>query len=725
MPTVRPASVTLLWHMHQPWYGEPQGGRMILPWTRLHALKDYLDMIAVVERHPTVHVTFNLVPSLLLQLDLYATGQTTDEHRELAGRAPEDLDDRARRRLLEDAFKCYWDRMVEPYPRFRELLAKRGRNLAVAGIDAAAARYSLQDWRDLQVYSHLAWCGHELRAAEPLVGELLRQGRGFTEAQKQELLARLDGVLATILPRYVAAAQAGQIELSTTPLYHPILPLLCHWPDVRAALPGCRIPPGVEDLADDAETQLRRGRELFERLVGFAPKGLWPSEGSVSSRTMELAAACGFEWAATDERILERSLRRLAAPSASGAREPEPSDFFRGHRHAGVELFFRHHRASDRIGFDYATWGAGSAVSDFVHLLERSATSAAGLERPVVPVILDGENCWEFYEDNGFPFLDSLYRTLGEHRWLEPVTFSEHRARAGEPPTLDWLFPGSWIGGDFYIWAGHREDQRAWELLYAARRALVAGQDALADATRRQAWEHLYIAEGSDWYWWYGDDHSSADDAAFDHLFRSHLRRIYQLLGSAAPATLDDPICGLVPPLPLTTPAAPFTPCLDGRESDFFEWRAAGLLHGLGPAGAMSRTDGQPGGVRRVRYGFDAEQLYLAVELEPHQGHDLESLEFEWSAHGRVVRLAVPSPRKLRRETLALTDGVVGAAEVAIERLIELAVPRSALPAAAGESAELWLGLRRDGQPVDRWPQHGTFALPVPDEADWLRHWLV
>lgn len=711
--------------MHQPWYGEPRGGRMILPWTRLHALKDYLDMIAVAERHPTVHMTFNLVPSLLLQLDLYATGRTTDRHRELAGLAPEDLDDHARRQLLEDAFKCHWDRLVEPYPRFRELLYKRGRNLATTGLDAAVARFTIQDWRDLQVYSHLAWCGHELRATEPLVAALLRQGRDFTEEQKQALLAKLDAVVGTILPRYVAAAQAGQIELSTTPFYHPILPLLCHWPVVRAGLPGCRIPPGVEDLPEDAETQLRRGRELFEQLVGFAPTGLWPSEGSVSTRTLELAASCGFEWAATDERILERSLRRMAAPGGGGGRQPEPSDFFRAHRHAGVDVFFRHHRASDRIGFDYATWGAGSAVSDFISLLERSARSAAGLRRPVVPVILDGENCWEYYEDNGFPFLDALYRSLADHPWLEPVTFSEHRARADEPPTLDWLFPGSWIGGDFYIWAGHREDQRAWELLHAARRALVAGQAGLDAETNRRAWEHLYIAEGSDWYWWYGDDHSSADDAAFDQLFRSHLQRIYELLGETPPEALYEPICGLAAPMPLTPPAVPFTPLLDGRESSFFEWRAAGVLHGHGPAGAMSRTDGQPGGLRRVRYGFDDEQLYFAVELDPTPDHADEVLEFDWTAHGRVVRLEIPAPRRPRRESLPLTDGVVGAAEVAVERLLELAVPRAALPAAAGELAELWVGLRRAGEAVDRWPHRGAFAFPVPDENEWLRHWLV
>ncbi|NUQ01045.1 MAG: hypothetical protein HUU35_14445, partial [Armatimonadetes bacterium] len=238
--------MSFLWHMHQPWYGEPQSGRMAMPWVRLHALKDYLDMIAAAEAHPAAHLGFNLVPSLLLQLQLYVDGQTTDRAAECARRPAADLSQEEQLWLLDNGFKCHWPRWVDPVPRFRELLEKRGRT--PSSLERARQRYTPQDYRDLQVWSHLAWCGYELRTHHPLVRELLAKGTGYSEDEKSALLDALDAVLPTILPRYLAAARQGHVELTTTPFYHPILPLLCHYPDARAAMPGCRLPRNATDL---------------------------------------------------------------------------------------------------------------------------------------------------------------------------------------------------------------------------------------------------------------------------------------------------------------------------------------------------------------------------------------------------------------------------------------------------------------------------------------------
>ncbi|MBI2301801.1 MAG: glycoside hydrolase [Armatimonadetes bacterium] len=706
MPTRRPASVAFLWHLHQPWYADPRSGRMILPWTRLHALKDYLDMSAVLDGHPGVRVTFNLVPSLLAQLRLYADGQAVDSLLELARVPAAELTLDQRIRLLGEGFRCHWPRMLEPFARYRELLARRGADPA-----EGAARWTDAELRDLQVWAHLAWCGTWLRRTDPVVGSLLRKARGFTEDDRECLLAALDTALASVLPRYAAAAREGRIELATSPYYHPILPLLCRYEDARVAMPGVRLPPGAEAIPEDAATQLRRGRALCAELLGREPVGLWPSEGSVSDAALALAEAAGFQWAATDEQILFRSLRPAS-----------PSAFAQPYRHGSLALFFRHQRASDKIGFDYAGWDAPHAVADLIGLLERAA-QASDQPHPVVSVILDGENCWETYKENGWEFLDRLYGELARHPWLRPVTFSEHLAETPPAAELPHVFPGSWINHDFYVWAGHREDQRAWELLFRTRRALVAGQARLADEDRAAAWEHLYIAEGSDWYWWYGDDRNSGDDATWDRLFRDRLRAVYEALGQTPPAELDEPIAGLAAPSPVSLPVAPFTPVLDGRETGFFEWRAAGRLEGRGAAGAMTRDLETV--LRQVRYGFDDTDAHLALELDPSAGDGDLRVRLEWRhADGQAtLELDLGAAARPRRGSLAGT--AAGEARVAVGKLIELSLPRDALPAAAGQSVDLTVMVYRGAELVDRWPARGAFDLPLPDERDWLREWMV
>jgi alpha-amylase/alpha-mannosidase (GH57 family) len=726
MPS-RPVSVAFLWHMHQPWYGDPRNGHLRLPWVRLHALKDYLDMIAVLDAHPEVHVTFNLVPSLLAQLQAYVEGRATDDVIELSRRNAADLSEDDRTWWMQTGFQIHAARNIAPHPRYRELLELRGRQVPRAEHHARQARFGAQDLRDLQVWFNLAWCGWELRGKDVLVRDLVAKGRGYTEADKQSLLDRLDEALAGVIPRYRAAAVDGRIEIATSPYYHPILPLLCHFEDARAALPGVRLPAGAVDLPEDAAHQLRAGRDLCRELLGVEPVGLWPSEGSVSSRALGLAAEAGFRWAASDEHILALSLQHQADPAGVPGRRPCAADFLSAHRHRGLALFFRHHRTSDKIGFDYAGWDAPTAVEDLLGEVERAA-QGRGVQAPVVSVILDGENCWEYYPRNGHDFLDRLYTRLGRHEQLQAVTFSEHLAVHPAPPALDYLFPGSWINHDFYIWAGHREDQRAWELLFETRAKLAAEEQGLPDEVRRQAWEHIYIAEGSDWYWWYGDDHSSDDDAMFDALFRSHLRRVWELLGVAPPAALDEPIKGRLAPPPLLRPVAPFTPVLDGRDTHFFEWRAAGSLGGPGPAGAMSRG-GDDGVLRRVRYGFDRDWLYLAIETELPAGSEQDPaswvLTLDWQGPARRLRCALPAPECGGARQVACEPDSAGRAEVVVDRLIEARLPRAALPGAAGEHVELVVGVSHGEREVDRWPGHGAYEFPIPDEAEWLKDWLV
>lgn len=705
--------------MHQPWYGSVDGQRMILPWTRLHGLKDYLDMIAVVEQHPEVHVTFNLVPSLLAQLQQYVDGETTDDALEFSQRDAADLSLDERLWWMSEGFKCHWPRMLQPYPRYRELLSMRGTGGQPERLERAATRASRRDLLDLQVWFNLSWCGHELRTTEPVVQDLLRKGSDYTESEKQSLLAVLDGALGTIIPRYRAAWERGQVELATSPYYHPILPLLCHFPDAKTALPGIKLPDPWDAVPEDAALQLQRGRELCEKLLGHAPVGLWPSEGSVSDRALELAAQAGFRWAATDEEILFHTL---------GGEAPSRAGLFGAYQRCGLDLFFRDHRASDKIGFDYASWPAETAVRDLIAHLEHEVAAADSNSAPLASVILDGENCWEYYPHNGHDFLDQLYTALAKHPLMRTVTFSEYLAEDPHRTPLPTLFAGSWINHDFYIWAGHREDQRAWRLLFRARRALVAAQDSLEPAVRAAAYEHLYIAEGSDWYWWYGDDHSSADDGTFDELFRAHLAEIYRLLDQPVPDELLEAISGLPAASLVTPPVALFTPELDGRLTSFFEWRAAGRFEGPGTAGAMSRS-GATEVLVGVRYGFDQDSLHLALELDLPGGAAAAQAAWrvglEWASDDQTRRLEfdLAGTGQVRLVPLAGSEGF--SAKLAYDRLAEVTVPRQALPASAGQTVAMTVEVTRQGELVERWPGRGSYEVPLPDDRDVLGDWLV
>jgi len=726
--------VAILWHLHQPDYRDPRTGEYMLPWVRLHALKDYLDMVAHAEAFPEVHLTFNFVPSLVRQLEEYAAGQARDPFVELSARPAEDLTLEEREFILRNFFKAHWPTMVEPYPRYRELLAKRGRILTDALLEEAARRFRPQELRDLQVWFNLVWCGQSLAEGNEVVRELRLKGRQFSEEDKASLLATQQEVLRGLLPRYRRLGEAGCIELSTTPFYHPILPLLCHPEDARVSRPDLPLPAQHTDLPEDAAVQLRRARAEHERVFGHPPRGVWPSEGSISERALELMRETGFTWAASDEQVLALSLRGPAPRSAGERRKLLPPELCRPYAFGAegtLALFFREHDLSDRIGFVYSRWPAERAVRDLLRRLEQLTAWPQGLrELPIVSIILDGENAWEFYPQNGAEFLRRLYRALSAHPRLQPVTFSEYLAQYPPRTHLSRIHPGSWISHDFHLWMGHPEDNRAWDLLYTARRTLRMTEGSLDPKERARAWEHLYVAEGSDWFWWYGDEHWAAEAALFDRLFRERLQAVYEQLGQTPPAELSRPI--KKPPLPLVEePWALLSPRLDGRITHFFEWRGAGVIESAGAAGTMHRTTLL---LERICYGFDYQYLYLALQCRCAMEMlcaEKCGLTLFWRQGSKTyrLRLAELSLPLQAQVPVDLQEGggwqPHGTAEVVFDRIGEFAVPWEALDLAAGTSFDFFVEVNKAGAVLERWPTQGYFVLTAPDEEWELRHWEV
>jgi alpha-amylase/alpha-mannosidase (GH57 family) len=733
--------VAFLWHMHQPYYEDLVTREHILPWVRLHALKDYYGMVALLEEFPAVRMTFNLVPSLLVQLEAFAADRAHDRYLEIGMKPAAALTDQDAAFIVQHFFHAQRQHMIDVHPRYAELLERRG----TADPQSAGRRFTPEDFRDLQVWHKLAWIDPLYLDKDPRVRALIAKGQGFSEEDKQLLREVELELLNAVIPAYRNAAARGQVELSTSPFYHPILPLLCDTDVYKRTHPDTRLPRHRFVHPEDCRAQLDKAVACHERLFGVRPVGLWPSEGSVSNDIVPLVQQAGFTWMATDELILARTLGITFARDGSGHVD-QPERLYRPYRvsagGAGVACVFRDHTLSDLIGFSYAGWDAETAAGDFTSRLVdagRQYSNRTGGGEALIPIILDGENAWEHFEGGGRPFLRALYRRLSEHSELRTVTVAEGcAASASSVAEVSGIFPGSWIDANFYIWIGHRDDQLAWSQLAEARDALDSPNGADPAAVER-AREEVFIAEGSDWFWWYGDDHSSDHDLEFDDLFRRHLRNVYRLLLKPVPDELFVSNISAGPEAAAEgAPTGLLHPTLDGEETSYFEWLGAGTLEIRDTAGAMHQAERTASMLRAVRFGFDRERLYVRLDAARPlvdllgEGHEF-SLKF---LKPEGVRLSVT--QQLGRLTAHFWDRRPespdwiargsGSASVAAGSILELAIPLGDLwPAvsAVEGSIAFFVAVYQGDAEVERHPANRPIEMEVPDERFEARNWTA
>jgi alpha-amylase/alpha-mannosidase (GH57 family) len=711
-------NVAILWHMHQPYYEDLATGEHILPWVRLHGLKDYYGMVALLGEFPGLKLTFNLVPSLLVQLEAFAEERARDSHLLLGLKPAATLTEDERKRMLGEFFHAPRGRMIEPHPRYAELLRKRDNG----------AGFSDGDFLDLQVWHKLAWVDPLYFERDERVRRLDAKQRSFDESDKVMLHEVELEILQRIIPEYRAAAERRQAELSTSPFYHPILPLLCDTDIYLTTHPFASVPRPPFRHPEDATEQLERARRCHLRLFGRAPLGLWPSEGSVSDQIAGLAAQAGFKWMATDEAILGRTIGHDFRRDGHG-RIDAADKLYRAYaiKTGSSELacLFRDHALSDLIGFVYAGWEAEAAANDFVDRLVdagRRFSAAAGGEEATIPIILDGENAWEHFEGGGRPFLRALYRLLASHPELRTVTMTEATAKPAK--TLTTIFPGSWIDANFFIWIGHQDDQRAWRQLREARQTFDIVAREVSAIDRERAHEEILIAEGSDWCWWYGDDHSSEHDLDFDNLYRRHLRNVYQMLGQAVPEELfvTNITTGAVPRA-VIEPVGLIRPTLDGQSSSYFEWLAAGSVETDAPGGAMTAGDRAPI-LTGLLYGFDLTTLYLRLDFSRAASEMLRS------GVRCTISFTVPIDRRLivagernrpavfliqRTSDGTLEDFLTTGARAVADEILELSIPFADLGLKAKDPFSFSVSIQHEGSEVERHPPFRPVEGFVPD----------
>ncbi|MDD5633929.1 MAG: glycogen synthase GlgA [Candidatus Omnitrophica bacterium] len=517
-------SVAFLWHMHQPMYKDLLTGKYHLPWVRLHSTYSYLDMISILEKFPEAKVTFNLTASLLWQLiDISKSDKVDDIYLSLSEKNAADLDETEKAFLLKNFFSCDLDKAIAPIEKYKKLYERRGDDLSQGALLAKTEDFSTDDFRDLQVFFNLAWCGFTLKGKDQLVKNLFAKAANYSEAEKLALLKRQKEVVASIIPLYKKSQDEGKIEIATSPFYHPILPLLCENPFDKS-----------NSMTEDAKIHVKKAVDLYDSVFGHKPQGMWPSEGSVSQEIIPILEAESIEWIATDEGILLESFR------GEGIHREDLiyKAFTAEEKNKRIDMVFRDVNLSNAISFKYSKMPAKRAAADFLSDIQGIYKFTSEKEKTghIVSVILDGENPWPYYEDGGKTFLEEVYSHILNSQEAELVTISGYLKNHKERGKIKELHSGSWIDRNFNKWIGSPQKDKAWEYLNKTRREMFLGGEPPSAAM-----EELYIAEGSDWFWWY-DDFGTELNFVFDDLFRMHLANIYTLMGREVPYYLLEPI---------------------------------------------------------------------------------------------------------------------------------------------------------------------------------------
>ncbi len=696
-----------------------------MPWVRLHATKDYFDMVAVLDEFPDMRFTVNLVPSLIVQLKDFANGKCSDPWLDRTLLPAAHLTPEDKRWILENFFYCNWDTMIFPNARYGELFERRGRHSSGDALDRISTYFNAQDYLDLQVWFNLAWMDPYWQEKDPFVSAMFKKGRNFTEEEKVQLIDKQREICLKVIDKHKELWHKGQIEVATTPFYHPILPLVCDTDAAQICMPGSLKPKQRYRHPEDARTQIQKALDYMEQTFGKRPLGMWPSEGSVSPEAAGIFHELGLKWIATDEGVLFHSIEHtkdIAAQRGQILYQPysvNTANHDGGKSREKLQMVFRDHSLSDAIGFIYARMDPQKAVDDFTgHLVKIADSLPESATPPLVSVILDGENCWESYPRDGTEFLKILYRTLSHHPRIQSTTVSDFIAKYPAQKTIQKLWSGSWINSDFAIWIGHPEDNRAWDLLKETRDFLqketaAKSSDPSHKESLSQAWESLYIAEGSDWCWWYGDQNSTAQDETFDQLYRTHLKNVYHFLGHTPPQKLNVAIKIRQRRAAVTQPLELLTPRIDGLVTNFYEWRAAGSYVTSQAGGTMHQTDNF---LSTIIFGFDLENIY--IRLDPSKPLKQAPLE----QYGLVLQFIEPAgisvhlswqDSKLKAHFQDKSGQTTELREAAAQKVIELALPFELFPAESNHF-EFQVQVLKEGTPIETWPHQTSIGINKP-----------
>lgn len=605
--------LNLTWHQHQPLYYKNEEGVYTRPWVRVHATKDYYDMAAILEQYPQVKLTINITPVLIKQLEDYSKNGAIDLYWQYALIPANELTIAQKEFILNRFFDANYDKIIARFPRYQELLDKRGGS-SREDIQTAIGKFSVEDFRDLQVWFNLAWFDPDFLASEPLQS-LVEKQRNFSEDDKQIVFSEALKIIDEVIPIHKKLQDNGQIEVITTPYAHPILPLLIDSSIAAIGNPSTDLPTKFS-YPTDALTHLQKSVEIYQEEYDRTPRGLWPGEGAVAQLMVPFVIKAGYQWMATGEPVLAKSLgigsfTRDAKETVKEADALYRPYYVKNQEGEKLAVFFRDGNLSDKIGFTYSGISGEGAAKDLMLRLEniRQQLKSEGSQGPhLVSIIVDGENAWEHYDNDAKAFFHALYKSLSESETIKTITPSEYLSLFPEQREIEDLFPGAWFSPNYDTWIGEPEENLAWEYLRQTREILAKYNVSKVRKTTKEALDlaedYMYLAEGSDWFWWYGSDQDSGQDEYFDEGYRALLRNVFQTLGEPVPTFVEVPIIQ-AKSVSSDEPAQGLsTPIIDGIIEPG-EWDKAGLFNG------------QPDSVfENVKYTQDEKNIYFLIPAD-------------------------------------------------------------------------------------------------------------
>ncbi len=675
--------------MHQPMYRIKRDGKNVylMPWVYLHGVREYYDVARVIDELDNVKIAINFVPALLEQIRDYAEGDFEDVFFNHFKKDADSLTEDEKLFILENFFSINYHSKLRHSKRYLYLLDKRG---GPYDLGKKVNRFTTGEIRDLQVLFYLYNTSFYAFSEFPELMELKKKDVGFKESDKSVIIKAHKKILSRIIPLYKKLREEGKIEITFTPYAHPISPLLMDSSCAQVSNPYTHLPESGWSFPKNAEKQLLLGKEYIESVFGFEPLGMWPAEGGVSEKFIEIAVKHGVKWLATDEGILQKSLGYVLRDNGF------PSEIYRIYDFKGAKMFFRDRELSDNLGFDLYRMETGAAVSTFMEKIRKIVLNGA----EIISIILDGENPWENYEDGGVPFLKELFTGLEHSGMVEFVTGEDMLSQPARP--LKRLHPGSWIRADFTTWIGHPEKNKAWDYLVKVKKDVMSEIKPKSDAEMA-----LIYAEGSDWFWWYGDDNPTFYAGLFDDLFREHLRQVYKKLNRKWPGFIDIPIrTERVKNYIIEEESDFITPALDGKVTNFFEYLGAGVVDlqagqgGVMQRGAMALT--------RLFYGRDEKNVYIRIEgvrsLADIEG--IIGIEF-YNSDGKKI--------------LEIQEGTYE--NCVKDKIFECSVPLDRV----SEQNNVFLAVKllKNGVVEERHPVFGFYKLKLISQSDIEKNWIV
>ena len=681
--------------MHQPYYKNPLTNSYEMPWVFLHGIKDYYEMPWHLINFKRVKVNFNLVPSLLKQLKDYEDFNVNCKLMNVLRKKVSELTEDEKNSFLDLAFSPNPKSMIHPYPRYFELYNKYSKKGSKA--------FSNQEILDVEVLFLLSWTGVSLRKSSKYIQLLLEKGLDYSEEEKIKLIEELILYIKEIVPIYKTLYKEGKIGLSVSPFYHPIIPLLLDINSARESVKDIKLPKLDVDFKDDAIVHIERGIQYFNKNFDFNVNAVWSSEGSVSTEALKIYSRY-FNVITTDEDILFNTLGNRNKVNLYKRYK------FQNGEENYLNILFRDKELSDLIGFVYSQWKTEDAVDDFIDRIKNICNQLDF--NPIIPVILDGENAWEYYSNNGYNFLQAFYSRLEQEEWIETVRFEDIEQIPVYEERLDKVVAGSWIGGNFLTWIGDEEKNKAWEVL-GQTKAVLKGKN----ITSGDILEHLYIAEGSDWFWWYGDTHHTKFAYEFDILFRSNLVYIYKKLGMEIPKSLEKPIKRESEKLYIQPPKNYIQPVIDGEITSYFEWLNAGVVN---LRFDLSSMDTSKIYLENLNYGYDKEYIYILLEGELNdildKGYKLD-IEFNYEDKKKNINLELSRGKSFIKITANGCDGIT----YSINHVIEIKIPKTCLE--FKERIEILFKILDGEKLIQKIPLYNSISLDLSKNFD--REWYV